>query len=156
MIFQTYQNKLFIREKNDSRLTFLDIKFVNNLYQKKTRSGVYTRFYSFTPKTYKTGLIKSLLFRCFNLCLDLVKIHHEINILKGILYKNSYPCGFVDKCVKEFSDRLLTWKVVLSKVPKKGLMIVRPYLGKILLQIRTRINCVIKNKLPHCNSRIRF
>ena len=35
-------------------------------------------------------------------------------------------------------------------------MIVLPYLGKLLLQIRTRINRVMQNKLPHCNLRIVF
>ena len=72
------------------------------------------------------------------------------------MYKNSYPGDFVDKCIKEFLDRVLTRKVVVSTVPKKDLMIVLPYLGKLSLQIRTRINRVMRNKLPHCNLRIVF
>ena len=44
--------------------------------------------------------------------------------------KNSYPRDFVDKCIKEFLDRVLTRKVVGSTVPKKDLMIVLPYLGR--------------------------
>ena len=152
-----------LEKENDDHLSFLDInifrengKFVTNVYRKKTFSGVYTNFNSFIPETYKTGLIESLLFRCFNLCSDFVKFHHEINILKGILYKNSYPCDFVDKCIKKFLGKVLTQKVVVSTVPKKDLMIVLPYLGKLSLQIRTRINRVMKNKLPHCNFRIVF
>ena len=159
-----YPNIKFSLEKeNDGRLSFLDInifrekgKFVTNVYRKKTFSGVYTNFNSFIPETYKTGLIESLLFRCFNLCSDFVKFHHEINILKGILYKNSYPRDFVYKRIKNFLDKVLTQKVVVSTVPKKDLMIVLPYLGNLSLQIRTRINCVMKNKLPHCNFRIVF
>ena len=96
-----------LEKENEGRLSFLDVnifrekgKFVTNVYRKKTFSGVYTNFDSFIPETYKTGLIKSLLFRCFNLCSDFVKFHHEIDILKGILYKNSYPRDFVDKCIK--------------------------------------------------------
>ena len=147
-----------LEKENDCRLTFLDIdifrekgKFVTNVYRKKTFSAVYTNFDSFIPETYKTGLIKSLLFRCFNLCLDFVKFHHEMNILKCILYKNSYPRDFVDKCIKEFLDRVLTRRVLVSAAPKKVLMIVLPpYLGKLSLYIRTRINRVMKNKLPHC------
>ena len=76
--------------------------------------------------------------------------------MKGILYKNSYPRDFVDKRIKNFLDKVLTQKVVVSTVPKKDLMIVLPYLGKLSLQIRTRINRVMKNKLPHCNFRIVF
>ena len=47
-------------------------------------------------------------------------------------------------------------KVVVSKVPKKDLIIALPHFGKLSLQIRTRINCVMKNKLPHRNFRIVF
>ena len=93
-----------LEKENDGCLSFLDVnilrekgKFVSNVYRKKTFSG-------FIPETYKTVLIKSLLFRCFNLCSDFMKFHHEINILKVILYKNSYPCDFVDKCIKEFLE----------------------------------------------------
>ena len=96
-----------LEKENEGRLSFLDVnifrekgKFVTNVYRKKTFSGVYTNFDSFILETYKTGLIKLLLFRCFNLCSDFVKFHHEIDILKGILYKNSYPRDFVDKCIK--------------------------------------------------------
>ena len=100
--------KFLLKKENDGCLSFLDInifhekgKFVTNIYGKKTFTGVYTILNSFIPETYKTGLIESLLFQCFNLCSDFVKLDHEINILKGILYKNSYPRDFVDKCIKK-------------------------------------------------------
>ena len=119
-----------------------------------TFSGFYTNFNSFIPKTYKAGLIEPLLFRCFSFCWDFVKFHHEINILKNILYKNSYPRDFVGKCIEEFFDRVLTPKIVARARPKKDLMIVLPYLAKLSLQSLTRINCVLENKLPYCNLRI--
>ena len=53
-------------------------------------------------------------------------------------------------------DRVLMRKLVVSTVPKKSLMTVLPYLGQLLLQIRTRTNCVMRNKLPHCNLQIVF
>ena len=76
--------------------------------------------------------------------------------MKGILYKSSYPHNFVDKYIKNFLDKVLTQKVVVSRVPKKNLMTVLPYLGKLSLQICTTINRVMKNKLTHCNFRIVF
>ena len=102
------------------------------------------------------GLIKSLLSRCFSLCSDFIKFHHEIYKLKSILYKKSYPRDLVDKCVKEFLDKILTPKPVVSTVPKKNLVIGLPYLGKLSLQIRTRISRIMKNKLPYCNIRFVF
>ena len=152
-----------IEKEKDSCLPFLDInifheneKFATNVYRKKTLSGVYTNFKSFIPETYKIGLIKSLLFRCFSLCSDFIKFHHEIDELKSILYKNSYPRDLIDKCIKEFLDKILTPKPVVSTVTKKELIITLPYLGKLSLQIRTRINCIMKNKLPYCNVQFVF
>ena len=84
-----------IEKEKDGCLPFLDVnifleneKFATNVYRKKTFSDVYTNFKSFIPEI---GLIKSLLFRCFSLCSDFIKFHHEIDKLKSILYKNSYP-----------------------------------------------------------------
>ena len=105
---------------------------------------------------HKIGLIKSLLFRCFSLCSDFIKFHHEIDKLKSILYKNSYQRDLIDKCIKEFLDKILTPKSVVSTVPKKQLIITLPYLGKLSLQIRTRINRIMKNKLPYCNVQFVF
>ena len=103
-----------------------------------------------------TGLIKSLLFRCFSLRSNFVKFHHETIILKSIFYKNSYPRDFIGNCIKEFLNKVLTPKIIVSTVPKKDLMIVLPYLGKSLLQIRTRIDRVMKNKLSYCNFQLVF
>ena len=52
---------------------------------------------------------------------------------------------------KRILDRVLATKAVVSIAPKKDLMIVLPFLGKLSLQIRTRINCIMKNKLPYSN-----
>ena len=52
---------LSLEKENEGCLSFLDGnifrekgKFVTNVYRKKTLSGVYTNFDSFTPETYKT------------------------------------------------------------------------------------------------------
>ena len=147
--------KFSVEKEEDDCFPFLDINIFHEndkVYRKKnTFSGVYTNFKSFIPETYKIGLIKSLLFRCFSLCSDFFKFHHEIDQLKSIFDKNSYLHDLVDKCIKEFLVKILAPKPVVSAVPKKNLVIALPYLGKLSLQIRTRINCIMKNKLPYCN-----
>ena len=57
-----------LEKENDGCLSFLYInifrakwKFVTNVYRKKNFSGVNTNFNSFTPETYKTGLIESVI-----------------------------------------------------------------------------------------------
>ena len=100
-------------------------------------------------KPKETISIKSMLFRCSSLFSDFVKFRHEINISKTILYKSSNPRHFISKCIKEFLDRVL----IVSSVLKKDLIIVLPYLGKLSFQIRTRIDCVMKNELIYFNFR---
>ena len=148
------------KKVKDGCLPFLDInifleskKFATNVYRKLTFTGVYTNFKGFIPDTYKIGLIKSLLLRCFSLYSDFIKFHREIDKLKSILFKSSCPCDLIDKCIKKHLEKILAPKPVVSTVPKKDLVIALPCLGNMPLQIRTRINCIMKNKLPYCNIR---
>ena len=122
-LYTVVTKESFFMKENDGPLFFSNVnifrekgKFVTNFYPKKTFSGAYTNFGNFIAEIFKTGFIKSLLFRCFDLCSYFVKFHHEINTLKSILYKNSYPRDFVDKFTKEFLDRVLKRKVLVSTV----------------------------------------
>ena len=152
--------KFSIVKEEYGRLPFLDInifrgndKFATNVYRKKTFSGYYINLKSFIHETYEIRLIKSLLFWCFSLYSDFINFDHEIDKLKSILYKNSYPRDLVDKCIKEFLDKILTPKPIVSTVPKKNFVIDLSDLGKLSLHIRTGINRITKNKLPYCNIR---
>ena len=84
-LFQT--SIIFVKKENLSQI------FIGR------RLLVLFNFNSFIPETYKTGLVKSFLLRCFSLCSDFVKFLHEINIKKRILHNNSYPRDFADKCI---------------------------------------------------------
>ena len=101
-------------------------KFATKVYRKKAFSEVYTNFKSFTPEIYKIGLIKSLLFPCFSLCSVFIKFHHEIDKLESILYKTSFPPDLVDKCIKEFLNKILATKTIVSTLPKKDLAVALP------------------------------
>ena len=88
-------NFSIVKEK-DVCLPFLDVnilcenkKFATNVYRKKTFSWVYTNFKSFIPETHKIGLIRALLFRCFSLCSDFIKFHHDIDKLKSFCIKTA-------------------------------------------------------------------
>ena len=104
-----------LEKENDGRLSILEAnifcekgKLVTNFYWKITFSGVYINFNSFIPGTYKTDLVKSLLFRRFNLCLDFVKFRQKLNFLKCTLFKNNYLRNFVYK----FASSLLKVRMV--------------------------------------------
>ena len=148
------------QEINNS-LSFLDIlvkrennKFTTNVYRKPTFSGVLTNFESFIPIHFKRGLIFSLLHRGYSICSDFKKFHFEITELKNILRKNAYSISFIDSCIKVFLDKIYKPKIAKLTVPKKEILLILPYIGKISLQIRTKIDKVFKEFLPYCNLRI--
>ena len=101
-------------------------KFVIIVYGKKTISDVYTNFIhnSFISQTYKTVLIKSLLFQCFRLCSDFVIFHHEINILKShypleelYIYKATwcFPAPASNFFIKKSRYVFMLKKLILKK-----------------------------------------
>ena len=149
----THANINFSIEKEEC-LPFSDInifceneKFATKSIEKRPSVG-------FIPKSF-IHLIKSL-FRCFSLFSDFIKFHHEIDKLKSILYKNSFLHDLVDKCVKEFSNKILALKPVVRTKPKKDLVIALAYLSKLSLHLHTRINRILRNKLLYYNIKFVF
>ena len=95
--------------ENDDVLAFLDIKvirsngcFLTSVYRKPTFSGVYTNYNSFLPEIYKTGLVQTLLFRLFTICSNWSLVHKEIEFLKAVMRKNSYPDRLLDSVIHRF------------------------------------------------------
>ena len=82
--------KFTFEKQNGGKLTFLDIfisnendNFCTNVFCKKTSIGLYTNFTSFTPFTYKIGLIKTLLHRAFEISSSWKCFHQEKQTIKN-------------------------------------------------------------------------
>ena len=149
-------------EKNDS-LPFLDVlvgrendKFTTTLYRKPTFSGLYSNFDSFMPENYKKGLIKTLLHRAFVICIDWKHFHNEVTFLKDIFRKNMYPSNFIEKCTKQFLDKLFVAKKVVTTVSQKPCFISLPFLGTQSFTLRKQLNKLMTNYFPQCKLKIVF
>ena len=125
----------FEHEHNNS-FSLLDVKICrennklnSSVYRKPTNSGVFTNFKSFIPTVYKFDLVYTLLHRCFNITSSYEKFHNEINALKQILKLNEYPTQFIDRCIKQFLQKLYVTKDIQDTANKKQLLIVLPFLG---------------------------
>ena len=102
-----HANIKFTSEKEvNGSLPFLDVLisrnkegFTTTVYHKPTFSGVYSNFNSFIADEYKHGLIFTLLFRIFSIFSDFSNFHEEVNYLKDVLEKNSFPTNLVGKCI---------------------------------------------------------
>ena len=159
-----HANIKFTKEKEvHGSLPFLDVLisrnnkgFTTTVYHKPTFSGVYSNFNSFIVDEYKHGLIFTLLFRIFSIVSDFSKFHEEVNYLKNVLKKNSFPSTLVDKCIKIFLNKQFSQKILEHPVPKKKLLTVLPYLGMSSLCLRTRLQKSINSNISFCKIKVIF
>ena len=142
---------------------FLDVKvfrekgkFVTSVHCKPTFSGVFSHFDSLIPKTYKFGLVSTLIFRSFSICSGMTKFHEEVCKLKTVFKKNGYKENFLDKCLKKFLDKIYTKINSVHNIPKKDICIALPLLGKLSLTVRTNLQKAIKEVLPCCKLKVVF
>ena len=129
---------------------------MTSIYRKPTFTGVFTNFESFIPDIYKRGLIETLLHRSFRLCSNYENFPREIETLKSILKRNSYPHNLVNHCIKKFLNKLFIQGGLNFMVPKRELICVLPYLGKASLDLRTKLTRTIERNLPFLKLKIIF
>ena len=121
--------------ENDNSFSFLDIKitrhnqqFKTSIYRKPTFSGVFTHYESYLDQTYKKSLMDTLLFCCFSTCSDYTSFHLEVENLREIFKKNSYPSRIIEQSIRYLWNKLYVPKKVIPTVSKKERFIVLPYL----------------------------
>ena len=76
--------------------------FLTSVYRKKNSTGLYTNYLSFTPFSYKIGLVKTLLHRAFVISSNWSIFHLELNKTKEMLEKNLYPSNLIDQQIKQY------------------------------------------------------
>ena len=114
-LFVDYMNKQhkflkFTSEAEyDNSFSFLDIKITHHnkqlktsVYRKTTFSGVFTHCESYVDQRDKKSLTDTLLFCCFSICSDNTSFHLEVENLREILKKNSYPSGIIEQSKTSF------------------------------------------------------
>ena len=125
------------------------------VYRKPIFSEVFTNFGSFIPKSYKYTLLFTLLHSAFRLCSSFECFHQKFDKLKTIFENNNYPKSFLDLCIKKYSEKVFIKKKLVLKASKK-LICVLSFLGKRLMQLRTRLVNSIKSNLKFCKLKIYF
>ena len=108
-----HPNIKFTFEKlQNNRISFLDILIKNNgenfsttIFCKTTAIGLFTSYLSFTPLSYKIGLVKTLIHRAFKICSKWCLFHDEVNNINKYLEKNLYPRNFIDREIKMYLEK---------------------------------------------------
>ena len=119
---QHSQIKFTCEKEENGTLPFLDVlvqrttdgSLCTSIYRKPTFSGLYLRWDSFVPKTFKKGLVNGLLCRAWRLCSNYILFHSEVLFIRETLKSNGYPVTFLDSCIKKFLDKQFTPDEILQ------------------------------------------
>ena len=79
------------------------------------------------------------MFRCFSVCSGYILLHLEVENLREILKKNSYPSRILEQSIKPVLNKVHVPKKVIPTVPKKELFIVCPYLETISSNLKQKL-----------------
>ena len=147
----------------NQRLNFLDISierqnghFATSVYRKPTFSGLYTNFDSFLPSDYKIGLVRTLLYRGFEICSNWTNFHVEWEFLRNTLHKNGYGFNLLDSCMKTFLDKKFGPNQVKTTVSTKQFLLVLPYTGQIGVTVKKQIESLFGRCMPSTKVRTVF
>ena len=78
----------------------------------------------------------------------------EVEKLREILKKNSYPAGIIEVSIRTLLNRLYVLKQVCLTAPKKELPIILPFLGAMSSHLKRKLETSIRNSLPQCNIKV--
>ena len=140
--------KFTIEFEQDNEIPFLDIlvkrcpnkSFVTSIYRKKTFTGLYTKWDSFTPRKYKINLLRTLTYRCYRICSSASLLQSALGDLRKLLLQNGYPQGIITYNINDVLNRNRNEpRSPVSTVPKKDIIILLPYLGLQSNQISQRL-----------------
>ena len=159
-----HPNIRFTMEKEiEHVLPFLDVlidnthrsSVVTSTFRKKTFTGLLTNYFSFTPLSYKIGLIRTLIDRVFKINNTWLGFHKDITKLVFILRKNLFPVHLIDKCVYRYLNTAIdrhgsTPTPPSSNINSQGKQYFYklPYLGRFSTVAQSKI-CRLVNR--YCN-----
>ena len=70
--------------------------------------------------------------------------------------KSAYPQKFIDKCIQNFLNNMFIQRLQIPTVPKKQLIIILPYLGKISQIVKARLTKTMNKHMKFCKLRVIF
>ena len=122
--------KFTIEFEQNNAIPFLDIlitrnqnsTFMTSIYRKKTFTGLYTKWDSFTPRKYKINLIRSLTYRYNRLCSSGSLLQSALHDLRKLLLQNGYPQGIINYHINDVLNKNRHQQSnPVSTVPKKDI-----------------------------------
>ena len=173
-------NLNFTVDKFESNVHFLDILIDKNqtdVYSKKTNTGQYTHFQSFTPWRLKVSWVNALFVRAKRICSNNVMFQRQLKSIKRLMSWNGYPRYITNKVIENLlkknsnatqnsstDDNAETTNQVFVRLPYCGPVgerLVSKCISRILRQLKTKVQfkilynttkisnfCSVKDSIP--------
>ena len=102
------------------------------------------------------GLVHTFLFQCFKIYSNMENFNVEVEQLRCIFKYNNYPVNMIVQSIQKLLDKLYFSKHLVPTVPKMGLLIVLPFLGKFSMKMMPRLYKSFSKTLSQCNIKVIF
>ena len=150
--------------EKDSSISFLDIKIYENthtfdtlVFRKNTFTGLMMKFDSAVSNRYKFNLICCLIDRAYKICSDFSRFCSELEVIRKIFYSNSYPCSYIEKCVRIKLNSIFNPPALKLTAPKKPLFISIPFTDHSTnFALKKQLSNIISKFYPHITIKIIF
>ena len=141
--------KFTCEKEVDGKLPFLDVlltlseslKFETRVYHKKTYTGLLTNYFSFTPSSYKIGLIRSLIDRIYKINNSWHGFHLDCKEFKHTMQKNSFPKTIVEKVMKQYLDSKFEPPTNTTNITPRYYKL--PFIGRYSSVTQQRLNKIV-------------
>ena len=141
--------------ESDNKISFLDVLierengyFSTSVFRKKTYTGLGLNYLSFSAHLFKVNSIGTLINRAYNICSDYRNFHTEMMFLHDYFLKNSYPSYLFFKVLRFFLDKKHVSQVQKLTVNKDVRYIRLPYIGKFSLEVKNKLQAILRNTYP--------
>ena len=141
----------------DKKIPFLDVLIDNSqplspitrVYRKKTFTGLLTNYFSFTPFSYKLGLIRTLVDRTYKINNTWAGFHEDVKKLLLILRKNLFPSHIVERVIRQYITKTQTLPNTPVSPPSNSTHFFKlPYIGPFSILAQNRLRKLLKR---YCN-----
>ena len=138
--------KFTMEIEEDKKLPFLDVLITSNngsfetsVYRKMTFTGLFMNYRSFLPKTYKIGLISTLIDRIYKISQNREIFNFEFKKVKEYLGRNAYPPHLVDKQLSRYLRKVESSQDESNVNEKNTSYVKLPYIGEYSKRVQRKI-----------------
>ena len=123
---------------------------ITRVFHKKTLTGLLTNYFSFTPFSYKLGLIRTLFDRTYKINNTWKGFNEDIKKLLLILRKNLLPSHIVERVIRQYITKTQTLSNSPARPPSNSTHFFKlPYVGPFSIVAQNRLRKLLKR---YCNN----